>query len=259
MSVIALALSATAAAAPRVNEECNQGLCDSGLFCVETRGGKKKCAACDQSKLNSLTSNVDTYCKAFGSGWTPETSPDYQAALAEDGRVLVDVFDPMLESAKKCKEAREYRENQCWNGGDSEHKSAIEDIGKSIDRISAHKSRMISDRRVYYGSKSDYQSKLSTFTAKCVRDANFPDINQKLDIANNDQDKKNKVDCSDLEKLSNTSERCFDAAKDLLRYGFADSSSKTPDEYGKIHATAEKTTNKAKELLKTVKSKELCK
>jgi hypothetical protein len=143
-------------------------------------------------------------------------------------------------------------------GGDREHRDAIAQVADSIERISAHKSRMISDQRVFYGSKSDYQSKLSTFLAKCERDINFPDINQKLDVLNSEQDKKNKVSCSDIERNGNDSEKCFQAGKDLLRYGFADSSSKFPAAYSKPYGDGERTMNKAKELLKVVKSKELC-
>jgi hypothetical protein len=259
-SVVVL-LSGTATDLPgqplkRVNEVCDQLPCESGLYCVQTKEGPKKCSTCDQSKLNSLTGNVDTYCKSFGEGWTPASSAEYQAALADDGRVLVDVFDTMLESAKKCKEAREYREGQCWDRGDADHRRAIDQVSVSIDRISAHKTQMIGAKRVYYGSKSTYQSNLSAFRSKC--ELNFPDINQKLAVMNSEQDKKNKVSCSDIEKYSNDCERCFNSAKDLLNYGFAGSSSKFPEEYSKAYSNAEDTVKKAQELLKTVKDKNLC-
>jgi hypothetical protein len=201
---------------------------------------------------------VEDSCKGFGSGWTPDSSPDYLAVRADDSRVLVDVFDTMLASAKRCKEARVSRERECWGGGDSDHRQAIDQISSSIDRISDHKSRMISDRRVYYGSKSDYASYLSTFTSKCTRDVNFPDLNQKIDVMNSDSGRGTKINCSDLEKYGNDSERCFNSAKDLKRYGFSDSSSKFPDEYAKSYDTAERTMNKARDLLRTVKDKSLC-
>lgn len=247
---------ATAAELKKVNEICSEVPCASGLYCVETRDGKKKCATCDQSKLSEYSREVDNYCKAFGKGWTPESSDDYQAALASDGRAQVEVYDRMLESAKKCKEARSYREGQCWNGGDEDHKGAISRVSESIDRIANHKSRMISDRRVYYCSKSTYQSKLSTFQSKCS--LNFPDINQKLNIMSNEQEKKNKVNCSEIERHSNDCERCFDSAKDLLSDGFSGSSGKFPEEYNTSYSKAEETMKKAKELLQTVKSKSLC-
>jgi hypothetical protein len=240
----------------KVNESCSEVPCESGLSCVETRDGKKKCAACNQSKLSELSRDVDNLCKSFGKGWTPESSDDHQQALASDGRAMVDVYDKMLENAKKCKEARTYREGQCWNGGDDDHKEQINQVSDSIDRIAAHKSRMISDRRVYFCSKSTYQSKLSTFLSKC--DLNFPDMNQKLGIMNNEQDKKNKVGCSDIERISNDCERCFDAARDLLSDGFSGSSGKFPDEYARSYSRAEETMKRAKDLLQTVKGKSLC-
>lgn len=257
--VVLLSLSWTPAdvtSQKRVNEACDQLPCESGLYCVQTRDGKKKCAECDQSKLDSLTRSVDTYCKAFESGWTPGSSVEYAAAVADDGRVLVDVFDTMIEGAKKCKEAREYRENQCWDGGDSEHKDAIKQVSDSIDRISTHKSQMISDRRVYYGYSTTYKSKLSSFGSKCK--LNFPDINQKLSIMNSEQERNNKVSCSDIERYGDDCERCFNEAKDLLYDGFSNNTSKFPDDYSRTYSNAEETMKKARELLKNVKSKNLC-
>ena len=240
----------------RVNESCDQLPCESGLYCVQTRDGKKKCAECDQSKLDNLTANVETYCKEFENGWTPGSSTEYAAALAEDGRVLIDVFDTMIESAKKCKEAREYREDQCWDGGDDVHKDAIRQVSESINRISAHKYQMIDDKRAYYGSSSTYKSKLSTFRSKC--ELNFPDINQKLAIMNSEQDKNNKVNCSDIEKYGDDCERCFNEARDLLNDGFAGSTSKFPEQYSRTYSNAEETMKRARELLRNVKSKNLC-
>ena len=240
----------------KVNEECSVTPCESGLYCVEIKDGKKKCAACDQSTLNDLSGEVEKCCKTFGKGWTPESSQEYQNVLAADGRVLVDVFDKMLENAKKCKEAREYREDKCWKGGDDEHKEAINQIKESIERMSAHKYKMISDRRVYYGSKSYYDSRLSTFKSKS--NLNFPDIDQKLSIIEKDINDGKKVSCSDIEGYSNDCERCVDAGKDLLYDGFSNSTDKFPDEYNTIYTKAQDLLKRAKALLETAKSKNLC-
>jgi hypothetical protein len=75
-------------------------------------------------------------------------SEEYQKTLASDGRVLVDMFDIMLDAAKQCKEARIGRESECWNGGDERHLKPIRDINSSIERISTHKGKMISAKRV---------------------------------------------------------------------------------------------------------------
>src|SRR5688572_3325097 len=104
----------------RVNESCKQMPCESGLYCVVLKNGDQKCAKCDQSTLNDRTRSVDDMCKGFESAWSPDISPEYKAVLASDGRVEVSVYDVMLEKAKKCKEARVYREDKCWDGGDPE-------------------------------------------------------------------------------------------------------------------------------------------
>jgi hypothetical protein len=240
----------------KVNEECSVSPCESGLYCVETRDGKKKCATCEQSTLNDLTDNVDKCCKTSGQGWTPETSQDYKDAMAADGRVLVDVFDKMLENAKKCREARESREDKCWKGGDADHQAAINQVKESIDRISTHKYRMISEKKVYYGSKSYYDSRLSTFQSKSNLD--FPDIDSKLSAIEKDINDGKKVSCPDIEKYSNDLERCVDAAKDLLYDGFQNSTDKFPGEYNDIYTKSQDMLKRAKGLLDAAKSKDLC-
>jgi hypothetical protein len=240
----------------KVNEQCHQMACESGLYCVELKDGQKKCSTCDQIKLNRYSSEVDTSCKTFREGWTPETSEDYKQALASDGRVLVDVYDKMLSSGKQCKKARTERESECWKGGDPDHIKALDQVSRSIERIAEHKNKMVGEKRVYYGSTSNYLSYLSTFKSKC--DLKFPDINQKLDILNNLQNKGEKVSCSDIETASNTCERCYNSSKDLLNFGFSNSSSKFPGEYEETYKKAEGTWKKAQELLSTVKGKNLC-
>ncbi len=240
----------------KVNESCKQMPCESGLYCVTLKNGDQKCATCDQSTLNDLTGKVDEYCKGLETGWTPDASPEFQESLAKDGRVWVDVFDIMLEKAKKCKEAREYREDKCWADGDDEHKQAINQVAESIDRMSRHKSRQIQDKRVYYCSKSYYESRLSTYTSKC--NLNFQEINQKLDIMNNNMKNGTKVDCRNIEDYGKSCEYCLQAVKDLLYDGFRNNSSYIPDDYNNMMKQAEDAAKKAKDMQEDAKNKSLC-
>jgi len=84
MVTLTISISTTlpAQSPSKVNESCSVMPCESGLYCVEVKGGSRKCAACDQSTLGSLTDKVEECCKTFGGGWTPESSAEYQAALA---------------------------------------------------------------------------------------------------------------------------------------------------------------------------------
>jgi hypothetical protein len=199
---------------------------------------------------------ISNFCKAFGEGWNAESSQDYQDALAPDGRVQVDVYDKMLENAKKCKQARQDRENTCWNGGDDKHKGVITEVARGIDNLSDHKYKMISARRVFYCSKDTYVGRLRTFNSKA--DLNFPDIDQKLSIMEKDVNDGKKVNCSDIEKYSNDCERCVDASKDLLGDGFSNSTDKFPKDYNDIYIKAQDLFKRAKDLLDAAKSKSLC-
>lgn len=241
----------------RVNESCKQMPCEERLYCLTLKNGDQKCATCDQSTLNDLTGKVDDACKAFDVAWTPENSSDYKEALAVDGRVMVDVYDVMLEKAKRCKEAREYREYKCWDNGDSEHRGAIKQVVESIDRMATHKYRQISDRRVYYCSKSTYESRLSTFNSKCA--LNFADINQQLNILLNTMGNKTPVSCSDIDRYGDDCERCFSAAKDLYYDGFRSTSSYFPHPYQETMDKAESTYKAARSLKEMAYKDNLCK
>lgn len=240
----------------KVNESCKEMPCESNLHCLTLKNGDKKCATCDQSTLNSLTGYVDDYCKGFEVGWTPGASQEFQDVVAKDGRVWVDIFDIMLEKAKKCKQARVDREDRCWEDGDDEHKRAINEVGESITRMSDHKRRQIDDKRVYYCSESTYESRLSTYDSKCG--INFIDINQKLDIMNNSMKEGKKVDCDDIEDYGENCEYCLEAVKNLLYDGFRNNSSYIPSEYGDVMTKAQDTVKKAKDLYADAKNKSLC-
>ena len=242
---------------PRVNESCKQMPCEERLYCVTLKNGDQKCATCEQSTLNDLTAKVEDACKSFDAGWTPDNSSDYKEALAADGRVMVDVYDVMLEKAKKCKEAREYREYKCWDNGDSEHRGAIDQVTESIDRIARHKYRQISDKRVYYCSKSTYESRLSTFNSKC--NLNFQDINQQLNVLLNEMGNKKPVSCYDIDHYGDDCERCFAAAKDLYYDGFRSNSSYFPQPYQETMDKAESTYKSARSLKEMAGKDNLCK
>jgi hypothetical protein len=240
----------------KVNQRCEQMPCESGLYCVTLKNGEKKCATCTQSTLDDLTDDVDDYCKGFESGWTPGASPEFNEALADDGRVWIDVYDIMIDKAKKCKETRITREDKCWDDGDDDHKRAINQVTESIEKMVNHKRTQIDDRRVYYCSSNTYESRLSTYNSKCK--INLYDINQKVDIMVNAVKGGNKVDCDDLEDYNEMCEYCLEAAKNLLYDGFRNNSSYIPYDYNEVMNKAQETAKKGKDLLYDVKSKSLC-
>lgn len=242
----------------KINESCEQMICESGLICVEREDRAKRCSSCDQSKYDSLNRAVNESCKGEEPGWKKDSFPEYQAALASDGRTPADVWDTMIAKPKQCGEARRTREGTCWGGGDDTHKKKIAEASEGVTNLSAAKKEMIDYKRVFYASTRDYESYLSTFRSKCEKDVDFNNLNQRMDAINYEQGKGNKVDCSDLEKLGDGAERCLNAAKDLLRFGFSDSTSKFPVDYTKSYDNAEKGTGRARDLLKTVKDKSLC-
>lgn len=242
----------------KINEVCTVMPCENGLFCVETKDREniEKCSACDRSELDSFARSIDDYCKGYGAGWTPESSSEYKNVLADDGRVLVDIFDKLLDTAKQCREARLKRENKCWAGGDDEHKKTLKDVEDSITRITDHKYKMITDKRVYYGDPSTYKSRISTAKSKC--DLNFPNMNQKIDISNREISNGNKIRCSDIEDYQDDADYCYRAVNELYESNFSRSFSSFPEKYDQWLRDSSGVLQKAKDLISTAKYKDLC-
>lgn len=245
----------------KINEKCATAIeCDSD-YCVEvkdTNGSRKKvCSDCSQSSLNSYSSKVNTYCKGIGSGWKPSTSPEYKSSKAQDDRVRAGVFDEMIDKIKKCKTARTNREKACFNGGDGTHADKIREMERSLSSIASLKSRMIGLKQVFHCDRSAYDSKLNTFNSKC-NGLNFSSIDSALDGMERDIKDKKEVDCDDLEDYRDDCQRCLDAAEDLLRTGFQNSSSKFPSKYKDVMEMADDNYARAKILHDDAEDDDLC-
>lgn len=248
-----------AAQSQNVNEPCaDEKACKSGI-CLELRSGNKVCGTCSQSTFNSLAPKVDEHCKAFQDGWRAEKAPEYIASEV-DGRVQVEVYDEMLEKAKACKQARVTLQSECFKGGEAydkyDHAGQIKSIETSIDDLAAHKQKMIYDKRVYYCSKSTYEGALRQFDSKCSLDLN--QVKQKLDAMKYDFNKGEKIDCDALEDLEEDCDDCAAAARDLINYGFKNSSSYTPREYSDRLEAMENMKTLLEDLREDADDKDLC-
>ena len=243
-----------------VNEICTgDATCKSGI-CLKLRSGKYVCGTCNQSTYDNLAPKVDTYCKAFAEGWRAEKAPEYLNSLV-DGRVNVEVYDEMLEKVKECKAARVNMVNTCFKGGadydERDHAEKIREIERGISKMAAHKSQMISDRRVYYCSKSTYAGALSQYKSKCDR-LDLNRMKQKMSSLKYEFGKGNKIDCDILEDYVKDCEECAYAIDDLIKYGFKNSSSYTPKEFSDRKKAVEDVQIDMEELLSDTKSKKLC-
>jgi hypothetical protein len=251
-----------------INESCDQMPCESGLYCIELKDGQKKCSSCDQSKQSDLTAEVDRYCHAceengFSENSYTENGPIYQEAISSDGRVMVDVYDQVLEIGKKCRDARVYRENQCWNGGNSGHKQAITQVENCMAKVVEKKKTAIDNKMVYYCSKSTYESKLSTFNSKCSL-SQLDNAKAGIEKLSDDYNRitgsttEDKINCSTIENYVYDCQRCSEAANALLYDAFQNNVDKMPKTYFETWDRSESIIKLGQELLKNVKDKSLC-
>ncbi|HEU4595814.1 MAG TPA: hypothetical protein VFS10_11790 [Pyrinomonadaceae bacterium] len=129
-SLAFICLSVGAVSQKEVNESCAaDSECRSG-YCVTVKSGERKCSACEQYKLDRLTSAVQDKCKDFDSGIF-----GYDNLVREFGsknNVSLVVLNYRAKYVKECLDARSERENTCWNGGDRTHKDEIEKLIKTL-------------------------------------------------------------------------------------------------------------------------------
>lgn len=250
-------LSATTfAQTGKVNDLCDKKDCSPGLFCVKTRDGQMKCATCNQSKLDDLTDKSDNACKTFENSHT-DKGRTYQDGLASDGRVQVDVYDEMLELGKKCREARETREKACWAGGDEGHEKQLKQVTQSIVNVSNQKDAAIKNKKVFYCSKSTYESKLGSFNSKC-KSSDLEKWEASVKKLEESVNKGEKISCSEIEGLIRNCEYASEAAEILMKECYKNNTDLLPTEYFSRWDYSEKVLKKAKDLLKKAKDKSLC-
>lgn len=258
-----LSSATTFAQTGKVNDLCDKKDCSPGLFCVKTRDGQMKCATCNQSKLDDLTNKLDNACKTFDNLHT-DKGRTYQDGLASDGRVQVDVYDEMLELGKKCREARETREKACWAGGDEGHAGQIEKTTKSIVNVSNQKDAAIKDRKVFYCSKSTYESKLGSFNSKCKSsdlekwEGDLKKLEDSYNKIASSSSSTDKINCSEIETIIRNCEYASEAAEILMKDCYKNNTDLFPKEYFNRWDQSEKVLKKAQDLLKKVKDKSRC-
>ena len=252
--------------AQKVGEECDKGKCDSGLYCVDVKIKgvmKKLCSECNQTKLNGKTKIVGAKCKWMenGQGWYPDKNPLYLKAISkadnEQDRVPITIFDDLLEKVKECREAREDRDDECWDGGNKGHIEASEGVRKMAKNIADLKGEAVAERAVFYSSKSTYESAMRDYISKC-RSLNFSKIEDALEDMERDYKSGKEIDCDDLEKFMEDCEGCVSEAKSLIQYAFDGSSGKTPEDVQEAKDESESLIELAEEILKEAKSKDLC-
>lgn len=245
-----------------INEACGPNkLCSSGLYCVKVEPDDETqydyvCCECDQNELKGYTDKKKECCKPeLTSGI--DKNPGFYDAKASDGRVEVVAFDKIMENIKKCQEARLTREKECWGGGNPGHIRAIDQLKEQNANIGSEKRDWIDDKKVFYTTKSSYESALSNFKYKCSL-SRTEDIEDDLEDMQDDFEDKKAIDCDDLEDFIDECQKCQDAAADFLDDCFNDDLDNMPEEYFKMSYDSENVWKQAKDLLSKVKSESLC-
>lgn len=201
-----ICMSVEAVAQKSVNESCSADSdCRSG-HCVTVRGGDRKCSNCEQSKLDDLTRTVDDKCKDFDSGIF-----GYSALEREFGsrnEVSLVVLNYRAKYVRECLEARTNRENACWDGGDSGHKTQIEELRKTLNYLQG----VIDEKTRYnlgYTCEPDkYEDLQEDIDDECKE---VDDL-----FAKYGRDDGKEVSCSDINGLIDKLIDCREALEDMV-------------------------------------------
>lgn len=162
-----------------------------------------------------------------------------------------------MEGCKECEKAREDRDKACWDGGNTGHKRARQQVKEQNGNIRKLKDNAINEKEVYYCSKSSYEGAMRAYNSKC-RGLNLSKIERAMEKMDDDVDDNDEIDCDDLEEYIEQCEACYDAAQDLISTAFKRSDSYTPSDIVRVKDDAENAQEFGEDLLKKAQKEDLC-
>ena len=219
----------------KVNEPCNTTACESGLYCIETRDGGKKCAACEQYKHDEFAKEVDKYCSGSGQLSLGElTSDAYKREISEDEILKI------MDNAEKCYKSRLDVNEKCFNGGNKTHLDERYKMERVVNENRKYYDFKKGQDLIYNCSQNSYEGIRDRIKAKCDNLSRSPSDSWL---------------CPDLEKLASNCKECVEQYENLRSSCFRGSYSPYREQERK---SFEELMNTAKSILDKKKSDQKC-
>lgn len=213
------------------DDECSRGHCHT------KENGDKVCVDCSSSSISDFRGQIQRYCKDEPRKCTDV--PNLEEASES-------YFTLRIENAERCIAARDRENRECWNGGDNDHKEALNDAEKSrkscYDELNTRKG----NGGIYECSDSTYSSRASDIENACKS------YGRACEGWSKDE---KEVSCSEIEDAMKKTAKCVEGVERIDSDCLPRLSSYRESQFSK----AKKAFDSCKEVLDYKRDKKLCK
>lgn len=205
------------------DNECNRGHCHT------KKDGNKVCVDCSSSEMSDYRGQNDRYCK---------DEPRSCDAIPGVTEVSEEWFSIRIANGERCIKTRDNEMRRCWDGGDSGHRTALDEAEKARTRCANELNDRRSNGGIYTCSDSTYTSRVNDVESSCSgygqgcnawskddRVVSCSDIEDQMKKAGRCVEAVERIDYDCLPRLSQRREaqfrdgkKAFDFCKDVLEY-----------------------------------------
>lgn len=236
--MVGLVLTAYASGGPkRTAEACtDDSECNRG-HCYTKKDNSKVCVDCSPSEISDYRGQIQRYCKDEPTGCT---------SIPQGEEVSEAYFTIRIDNGDRCIRARSEENSRCWDGGDSGHRTAVEEAEKAkktcYDELSTRKG----NGGIYTCPDSTYKDRSDAANSACSSYGNACSEFRKDDVA---------VDCSKIEDAMKATNKCVENMERLDSDCLPRLTRRRENQFGE----AKKAYDTCKEILDYKKDKKLCK
>lgn len=213
------------------DDECSRGHCHT------KKDGGKVCVDCSSSSISDYRGQIQRYCKE-----EPRKCTD----IPKLEEAPESYFKTRIENGDRCITARDRENRECWNGGDDDHKQALDEAERSRKNCYEELNNRKGNGGIYDCSDSTYSSRASDVESYCKAYGRACEGWSKDD---------KEVSCSEIEDTMKKAAKCVESVERIDSDCLPRLSSYRESQFNK----AKKASDYCKEVLDYKKDKKLCK
>lgn len=216
----------------QVDSDCRRGHCYT-----KQSDGQKVCVDCSSSKISETRALIQRYCK-----------DEQRSCMGNQATVEVaeEFFSRRIETGDRCIAARRDENSSCWDGGDDEHRRAVDEAERARAFCREDLDTRKGNGQLYTCSDSTHGSRAADVANHCSAYGNACDgfsMDERV------------VDCAELDKSMDKTNKCIESIERLDYDCLPRLSRQRENQFSQ----AKKAYDTCKQILAYKKDKKLCK
>jgi len=213
------------------DDECSRGHCHT------KKDGSKVCVDCSSSSISDYRGQIQHYCK---------DEPRKCTDVPRSEEAPESYFKTRLENGERCITARDRENRECWNGGDDEHRQALDETERGRRNCHDELNTRKGNGGIYECSDYTYSSRAGDVENHCKSYGRACEGWSKDD---------KQANCSEIEDEMKKTVKCVESVERLDSDCLPRLSSHRESQFSK----AKKAFDHCKEVLEYKRDKKLCK